>query len=175
VRIVAGAWRGRQIVAPPGDAVRPTGDRAREAWMSIVDRALPDARVLDLFAGSGALGLESLSRGAREAHFVDNGARSLQALARNIATLGAGGRAIVHRTDALAFIDVLGDERFDVAFADPPYDHGIATALARRWLANPFADLLGVEHRSDERLPEGGDTRKYGGTSITFYRAASDA
>src|SRR5215207_10585368 len=101
MRIVAGAWRGRQIKAPAGDAVRPTGDRVREAWMSIVNPFLPDAKVLDLFAGSGALGLESLSRGAREAHFVEQAARSLQVIGDNIATLGASPRAIVHRADAL--------------------------------------------------------------------------
>ena len=173
MRIIAGAWRGRQIKAPAGDVVRPTGDRVREAWMSIVRTALPDARVLDLFAGSGALGLESLSRGARETHFVENAAKSLQALTANIATLGAGDRAIVHRADALKFLDALGDERFDVAFADPPYDKGIATAIAEKWLANPFADLLGIEHRRDEKLPGDGEVRSYGGTSLTFYRLSS--
>jgi 16S rRNA (guanine966-N2)-methyltransferase len=173
VRIVAGAWRGRQIKAPAGDLVRPTGDRVREAWMSIVSKSLPDAKVLDLFSGSGALGLESLSRGAREAHFVENAARSLQVLAANIATLGAGDRAIIHRADALRFLDALGEERFDVAFADPPYDKGIATAIAEKWLAKPFADLLGIEHRRDETLPGDGDVRRYGGTSLTFYRLSS--
>src|SRR5437868_13287760 len=105
MRIVAGAWRGRQIKAPTGELVRPTGDRVREAWMSIVNASLPDARVLDLFAGSGALGLEALSRGAREAHFVENAARSLEVIAKNVTTLGAGERAIVHRADALKFLD----------------------------------------------------------------------
>src|ERR1044071_3039401 len=105
MRIVAGAWRGRQIKAPSGDLVRPTGDRVREAWMSKVNPMLPDARVLDLFAGSGALGLEALSRGASEAHFVENAARSLQVIEANIKTLDAGGRAIIHRADALKFLD----------------------------------------------------------------------
>lgn len=171
MRIVAGAWRGRQIKAPAGELVRPTADRVREAWMSIVSSALPDARVLDLFAGSGALGLESLSRGAREVHFVENAATSLRAIAANVATLGAGPRAIVHRADALHFLDALGGERFDVAFADPPYDKGLATAVAERWLKHPFADLLGVEHRVGETLPGEGERRKYGGTVITFFRA----
>jgi len=170
VRIVAGAWRGRQIKAPAGELVRPTADRVREAWMSIVNSALPDARVLDLFAGSGALGLESLSRGAREVHFVESATKSLQAISANLATLGAGARAVVHRADALQFLDALGIEPFDVAFADPPYDKGLATAVAERWLKHPFADLLGVEHRADETLPGDGERRKYGGTVITFFR-----
>ena len=174
MRIVAGAWRGRQIKAPPGDLVRPTGDRVREAWMSIVNASLPDARVLDLFAGSGALGLEALSRGARETHFVENAARSLQVMDANIKSLDAGDRAIVHRADALKFLDKIGVEHFDVAFADPPYDKGLATAVAERWLAKPFADLIGIEHRRDEKLPGSPDTRRYGGTAVSFYYVSAD-
>jgi 16S rRNA (guanine966-N2)-methyltransferase len=170
LRIIAGAWRGRQIKVPKGDLIRPTGDRVREAWMSIVNSWLPDAKVLDLFAGSGALGLESLSRGAREAHFVEMAPASLATITDNAAALGAGTRAVFHRADALKFIDALGEERFDVAFADPPYDKEIATAIAHRWIAKPFADLLGIEHRMDERLPGDPDRRKYGGTAISIYR-----
>jgi 16S rRNA (guanine966-N2)-methyltransferase len=172
LRIVAGAWRGRQIKAPPGEGVRPTGDRVREAWMSIVNSSLPDARVLDLFSGSGALGLEALSRGAREAHFVENAMTSVDAIMSNVRALSAGERAIVHRSDVLKFLETLGDERFDVAFADPPYDKGLATAVAERWIRKPFAELLGIEHRVDETLPGDGDRRKYGGTVITFYRSS---
>ena len=83
MRIVAGRWRGRQIKAPTDDRVRPTSDRVREAWMSIVNSALPDARVLDLFAGSGALGLEALSRGARWADFVETAPHALRVLRDN--------------------------------------------------------------------------------------------
>jgi 16S rRNA (guanine966-N2)-methyltransferase len=174
VRIVAGAWRGRQIKAPAGDLVRPTGDRVREAWMSIVQPSLAGAKVLDLFSGSGALGLESLSRGAREAHFVESAVKSLQTILDNVRTLGAGDRAVVHRADALKFLDSLTDETFDVAFADPPYDKGLATAVAERWLARPFAGILGVEHRRDERLPGEPDTRRYGGTAVSFYYVSAD-
>jgi 16S rRNA (guanine966-N2)-methyltransferase len=174
VRIIAGAWRGRQIKAPPGDLVRPTGDRVREAWMSIVNPSLAGARVLDLFAGSGALGLEALSRGAREVHFVESAARSLQALAANIETLGAKDRAVVHRDDALRYLDRLGDERFDVAFADPPYDKGLATAVGERWRARPFADVVGIEHRRDETLPGEPRVRRYGGTAVSFYYVSAD-
>src|SRR5437764_12710937 len=90
VRIVAGRWRGRRISAPSGSQVRPTLDRVREAWMSILQLDLPNARVLDLYAGSGALGLEALSRGAVSADFVEKNARSLRALEENIAALDAG-------------------------------------------------------------------------------------
>lgn len=138
--------------------------------MSIVNPELPGAKVLDLFAGSGALGLESLSRGAEVAHFVESAARSLATIQDNAKALDAGAKAIIHRADALEFLDALGEETFDVAFADPPYDKGLATEVANRWLARPFASLLGIEHRRDERLPGSDDRRQYGGTVITFYR-----
>jgi 16S rRNA (guanine966-N2)-methyltransferase len=175
MRIVAGAWRGRRIEALDDDRVRPTGDRVREAWMSIVGPELPEARVLDLFSGSGALGLEALSRGAVSADFVDNHPESLALIKANATTLGAGPRAVIHRADALAFIAGLAAGQFDVAFADPPYDQSLATRVAERWLARPFATILGIEHRADERLPGGGERRKYGGTAITFFRTDTDA
>jgi 16S rRNA (guanine966-N2)-methyltransferase len=170
VRIVAGRWRGRSIKAPSGDEVRPTSDRVREAWMSIVAPSLPGALVLDLFSGSGALGLEALSRGAERVDFVEVAPRSLAALRANIEALGAEEGAVVHRADALRFIAPLGARAYDVAFADPPYKLGLAEQVAARWLESPFATLLGVEHFSHDRMPEGGDTRRYGSTSITLYR-----
>jgi 16S rRNA (guanine966-N2)-methyltransferase len=164
-------WRGRRIEAPEGDRVRPTGDRVREAWMSIVGADLPGARVLDLFAGSGALGLEALSRGAAAAHFVESSMKSIAMIKANAAALGAGDRATIHRADALQFLDGLGSTTFDVAFADPPYDRELATRVAERWLQRPFAAVLGVEHREDERLPGSDDRRRYGDTIVTFFRA----
>ena len=139
--------------------------------MSIVHPALDGARVLDLFAGSGALGLEALSRGAASAEFVELNAPSLRALRANIAALGAGARAIVRRGDAARFADALEADAFDVAFADPPYRTGLAERVAARWLAVPFAAILGVEHAAREAMPEGGETRRYGDTAVTLYRA----
>lgn len=170
MRIVAGEWRGRRISAPAGDRVRPTADRVREAWMSIVNPYLPGARVLDLFAGSGALGLEALSRGADSADFVELGVKSLRTLRQNIDTLDAGGRATIHRGDAVRFVATLDADRYDVAFADPPYGQGFAARIAERWLAVPFAAMLGVEHSVRDELPPGGDSRLYGTTAITLYR-----
>ena len=138
--------------------------------MSIVNADLPDARVLDLFAGSGALGLEALSRGAAVVDFVEIAAKSLAALRANAESLGAGSAAVIHRADALRFVERLEPHAYDVAFADPPYDLGLATKVAERWLDVPFADVLGIEHRMDEVLPGGGDRRRYGGTVITFFR-----
>ena len=138
--------------------------------MSIVNADLPDARVLDLFAGSGALGLEALSRGAAVVDFVEIAPKSLAALRANADALGAGSAAVIHRADALRFVEQLDAHAYDVAFADPPYDLGLATRLAERWLGVPFADVLGIEHRVDEVLPGNGDRRRYGGTVITFFR-----
>ena len=169
MRIVGGRWRGRRI-RPPDDArVRPTADRVREAWMSIVLPSLVEARVLDLFAGSGALGLEALSRGAASVDLVEVSAGGVRAIRQNAEVLGAGDEIRVHRGDALRFIEKLDAGAFDVAFADPPYGHGLARAVAERWLAVPFATILGVEHESREPMPEG-DTRRYGSTALTFYR-----
>ena len=140
--------------------------------MSIVHPELPDARVLDLFAGSGALGLEALSRGAREAHFVEIAPKSLATLGANLRLVDAGDAAIVHRVDALRYAVNLGPEEFDVAFADPPYTMGLAEEIARSWLEVPFARILGIEHEKAVTLPEPGDRRSYGDTVVTFYRSA---
>jgi 16S rRNA (guanine966-N2)-methyltransferase len=170
VRIVAGRWRGRIIKAPADSRVRPTADRVREAWMSILMPDIPGARVLDLFAGSGALGLEAISRGAERADFVEMAPKSLSALEANVAALGAQSAAVVHRADALRFTAALDAGAFDIAFADPPYGMALGTRLAERWLEVPFAQILSVEHRVDETLPGDGERRKYGQTVITIYR-----
>jgi 16S rRNA (guanine966-N2)-methyltransferase len=172
VRIIAGKWKGRRLKPPRDSTVRPTADRVKEAWMSIVHLELADARVLDLFAGAGALGLEALSRGAREAHFVEIAPRSLATLGANLDLVEAGDHAIVHRVDALKYVAKLRRDEFDVAFADPPYAMGLADAVARAWLEVPFARVIGIEHEKAVALPEPGDRRVYGDTVITLYRSA---
>lgn len=170
MRIVSGEFGGRRLV-PPGDArVRPTADRVREAWMSILAAELPGARVLDLYAGSGALGLEALSRGAATADFVELGRASLVALARNVEALGVADRVRVHRGDALRYAERLAPGAFDLAFADPPYAHDAAERLVALFRRTPFARILSVEHRAATALA-GDDTRRYGDTAITFCHA----
>ena len=170
MRIVAGRWRGRSISAPRGTIVRPTADRVREAWMSIVQNDLPGATVLDLFSGSGALGLEALSRGASHATFVDSGTPSLVSLRANIASLGAGEVTTVQHMDSLRFLATVCQQAYDVAFADPPYRKGLAVQVANRWREQRFSRILGLEHAADEAMPGDGDTRRYGDTALTFYR-----
>jgi len=171
VRIVAGRWKGRTIEAPAGPAVRPTLDRVREAWMSILQADIPGAKVVDLFAGSGALGLEALSRGAVTADFVEKSSRSLRSLKANIEKLDASDASTIHRADALQFVERLRPDAFDIAFADPPYEGAGAARLAAHWLQLPFASILSVEHAASEAMPPGGRTRRYGTSAITIYRS----
>lgn len=208
IRIIAGEWRGRRISVPP-DGVRPTADRVREAWMSVVRPSLDGARVVDLCAGSGALGLEALSRGAVHCDFVEQDPAVRRTLEANLKELGAGSRATVHRGEAVAFLASAGSgsapggvagavtigvlvgvttpasgsssgqgvaARWDVAFADPPYNLGVAEALAARWLATGFATIFGVEHEAMLTLPvppddRVADRRVYGDTAVTIYRS----
>lgn len=169
MRIIAGRWRGRTLSAPAGQATRPTRDRVREAWMSAIQFELPGARVLDLFAGSGALGLEALSRGAAHATFVETAPPALRALQANIEKLDAGGAATVVRQDALRYAAGLEAGAFDIVLADPPYGQGDAARLAGLFLERRFARMLWLEHRADEALPAGPGirTRRYGETALT--------
>lgn len=173
MRIVAGEWRGRILKAPADTRVRPTADRVREAWMSILQPAIPGARVVDLFAGSGALGLEALSRGAWHCHFVEVSAKSLAAIRANADSLGAGDRATIVRGDAVRFVSKLEANAFDIAFVDPPYGRDLARQIVERWHAVPFATTLSVEHSSKERLAGAHDTRKYGDTALSFFHRPS--
>lgn len=169
MRIIAGRWRGRTLRAPAGRETRPTADRVREAWMSALQFDLPDARVLDLFAGSGALGLEALSRGAAHVTFIEHAARPLAALRANIAALNAADACTVVRADVLTWLARFGAQPFDLALADPPYGDGLAARLAEIFVARPFAGWLWIEHGADEELPdvEGAATRRYGDTALT--------
>jgi len=184
VRIVGGRLRGRTLAAPKGDAVRPTSDRTRESLFNILAHAYADpvtgARVLDLFAGTGALGIEALSRGAAFALFVDDGAEARALIRQNIDTLGLGAATRVFRRDATRLGAAHPVEPFSLVFLDPPYRKGMAErALASLreggWLV-PDA-LVVVEEAADAGLapPEGFaelERRTYDDTVIAFLRAA---
>ncbi len=138
--------------------------------MSIVQLSLPGARVLDLFAGSGALGIEALSRGADSAEFVDSDSRSLGVIRGNLEALGASHRSTVTRADAFEFAQSLSKDAYDVVFADPPYASEACVKLADLWLRSRFSTLIGIEHPRSVAMPTGGDTRRYGDSGVTFYR-----
>ncbi len=173
MRIIAGAWRGRRIQAPPGREVRPTGDRVREAWISALQLRIPGARVLDLFAGSGALGLECLSRGASEAVFVEQARGPLAVLRANVEALGCGERARIVQAEALTWAGALAPGAFDIALADPPYGSGYLERLLELFRSVPFAGELWIEHGTGETAPElpGLRQRRYGDTTLTWMEA----
>ncbi len=170
MRIIAGEFRGRSLKAAGDRRARPTADRVREAWFSILAPHLPGARVLDLYAGSGALGLEALSRGARHVDFVEMSKPSLAALRANVAALDVEDRVSLHREDALRFVERLAARAYDVALADPPYRSDHAQRLAAAFRRHPFAALLSVEH-SARQPADGDETRTYGDSALTFLRA----
>jgi len=175
VRVVAGAYRGRGIEAPRGRTTRPTSDRVREALFSILG-SIDGLRVLDLFAGSGALGIEALSRGAAEAVFVDSDARAAAAVRRNLDALGIDAR--VHRRDAFSWLGSAagGEEAFDLVFADPPYSSASRTAGRLSELLPPLlTDSSLTVTESDKRNPllltlPLIDERVYGDTRIAIHR-----
>ncbi|MCC7053656.1 MAG: 16S rRNA (guanine(966)-N(2))-methyltransferase RsmD [Gemmatimonadaceae bacterium] len=171
MRIIGGTWRGRQIAVPAAGGVRPTGDRVREAWFSIVQYDVPGARVVDLCAGSGALGIEALSRGATHVTFVDSSPASLAAIRSNLEALRADPVAYtLHQGDAVAFASGLEAHAFGLGFADPPYALPVAAALCDAWRRVPFATVFGVEHAASQDPGDGGDRRRYGQTAISFFR-----
>ena len=140
--------------------------------MSIVHAGIAGATVADLFAGTGALGLEALSRGAARVDFVDTEPAALALLQSNLTLLGAlPSEAVLHRADAFRVAEAHAAAPWDLAFADPPYRLGLATRLAECWLAAPFARILGVEHDAHEVVPGAHDARRYGTTMVSFYYA----
>ncbi len=173
MRIIAGRWKGRRLKPLRGKGTRPTTDRVRESWMAAVGQALEGATVLDLFAGSGALGLEALSRGAESAVFVERSRGALTTLRANIELLEAGSQTKVTTSDAMAFVDRLEGVTFDVAFADPPYGLGLALRLLETFVARPFASQLWVEHRTTDPISdlEGLRQRRYGDTILSILEA----
>jgi 16S rRNA (guanine966-N2)-methyltransferase len=171
VRIIGGSWRGRQISVPSAGGVRPTGDRVREAWFSILQFEVPQARVVDLCAGSGALGIEALSRGATHVTFVDSAPSALATIASNLQALRADPASYtLQRADAMQYARALPAQSFTLGFADPPYALDVAAGLVEAWRAIPFATVFAVEHLAAADVGDGGDRRRYGQTAISFFR-----
>jgi len=168
MRIISGCWKGHGLNVVRGRGIRPTSDRVREAWMSALGDKVAMARVLDLFAGSGALGLEALSRGAESATFVESANGSLRILIANIERLGAQNQCEIIQADAFQFLKK-PVEVFDLAFADPPYTSDAARRLVECFLSEPFAKELWLEHPWREKLTLPGDaqTRRYGDTALS--------
>lgn len=184
MRIVGGSFKGHALAAPAGSATRPTSDRVREAMFNILvhgmgEFTVAEARVLDLFAGTGALGLEAISRGARFCHFIDEATAARGVIRRNADALGVIGQAKIWRRDAARLGPCAPLPPFDLVFADPPYGKGLGeTALAGLvaggWLAPGAVVVLEEAAKAEVKTPDGlslTDSREYGDTVVRFYRA----
>ncbi len=167
LRIIAGDRGGRFIEVPPG--ARPTPERVREAWFAALGERVRGARVVDLFAGSGALGIEALSRGAEHAHFVESARRAAGVIRENLEVLGLAERGTVVRRDVFAFLESAGEAGFDLALADPPYAGDASERLLRRFRAEPFARLVCIEHGAGTDLEEAWWSRRYGDTRVSCF------
>lgn len=180
MRIVGGNFRGRKLTSLPGATTRPTADRVKEALFNIWGQLTYDALVLDLFAGSGALGLEALSRGAQHVTFVEKDRKAIQIVRTNVQRLQVADRADVVQEDVFRYIDVLAKagQTFDLITADPPYGDGLAGAVAealdRSNLLRSDGRLV-IEHHRREELPADLPNMKqirvanYGDTRLTFF------
>lgn len=173
MRIVAGKFAGRNLTTLADPRVRPTAEHVRVALLDLLQDDLAGARVLDLFAGTGALGLEALSRGAARADFVEFRPGSLHALRANVALLRLRERTRIFKRDALPFAAALEADSYDIAFADPPYESRMLDRVIDTWRENRFARVLAVEHARTHDLPRGALRRTFDDTAITIYRVAS--
>jgi 16S rRNA (guanine966-N2)-methyltransferase len=170
MRIVGGKFAGRDLVSPNDFRVRPTAEHVRAELLELLRADVATARVLDLFAGTGALALEAISRGARSADFVETRPSSLHALRANVAALRLRDRTRIFRRDALPFAAALGTDSYDLAFADPPYGSRMLDRVIDSWMATRFSKVLAVEHERTHELPRGVARREFDDTAITIYR-----
>ncbi|HWC06601.1 MAG TPA: 16S rRNA (guanine(966)-N(2))-methyltransferase RsmD [Gemmatimonadota bacterium] len=174
MRVVAGRLGGRRLRAPRGAALRPTSDRVRESIFGILGDTVLGARVLDLYAGTGAMAIEAQSRGAAEAVCVETDTAALRALERNLAELGLAGTTRVVRARALDFCRRMPEDgsRFDVVFCDPPYRDDPAPIIDVITTSDWWNRVWVLEHaarRTVSAPPEGTETRRWGDTAATFF------
>lgn len=170
MRIVAGTFAGRLLTSPGDQRVRPTAEPVRAGLMDALAADLPKARVLDLFAGTGALGLEAISRGAKQADFVEFQPASLHALKANVAALKLSKRTRIFKRDAIPFVEALSEDAYDIAFADPPYESKVLDRVLKCWRASGFASVFAVEHARAHSVPQGAKRLVFEDTVVTIYR-----
>ena len=181
MRIISGELRGRRLKAPTGLATRPTSDRLREALFNILGAEAVGSRVLDLYAGSGAVGLEAVSRGAESVVFVEHSRRALALLEENVEHCGARDAVRIVPKDAVAALKALASQglEFDIVYVDPPYDAGLYAPtlglLGTGGLVAPDGVVVVERHTHQHLAPEYGDLRHYrdvthGGSTLAFFR-----
>ncbi|MEP3048543.1 MAG: 16S rRNA (guanine(966)-N(2))-methyltransferase RsmD [Roseibium sp.] len=187
MRIVSGRFKGAALAAPKSQATRPTSDRLRETIFNILahglDVDLDGARVLDLFAGTGALGFEAISRGARHCTFIEEGAEARGVIRKNMETLSLNGVSKIFRRDATRLGSSGNIQPFDLLFADPPYDKGLgekalSSAAAGGWLKENTICVLEERATADVDIPDGFselDRREAGDSQIVFLSYANPA
>jgi 16S rRNA (guanine966-N2)-methyltransferase len=171
MRIVAGRYAGRHLTSPNDFRVRPTAEHVRAAVLDFLASELEGASIIDLFAGTGALGLEAISRGARRCDFIETRPASLFALKANVARLGVKDRTRIFKKDALPFAGQLRTDAYDLAFCDPPYESRMLDRVIEGWERTHFARTLVVEHARTHTLPAGTWHRVFDDTALTVYRA----
>ncbi len=179
MRIIAGSAKGRRLKAPKGLKTRPTGDRVREAVFNIIAPYILQARFLDLFAGSGAMGIEALSRGAAKAVFIESDRAAVKSIRENVRNTCFEGQADVFCRDVFAVLPRLHGAEFDLVYIDPPYTEQLGEKVLDVLVTNKLLSrsaIVMVETRSGDRLPESFcglkqlSTRKYGDTAVVFFR-----
>ena len=170
MRIVKGRFAGRDLVSPNDARVRPTAEHVRAAMLDALEPDLAGARVLDLFAGTGAIGLEALSRGAASADFVETRPSSLHALRANVALLRLRDRTRIFKRDALPFAGALDEDAYGIAFADPPYGSRMLDRVLDSWRERRFSPVLAVEHAAAHDLPRPERRLVFDETVVGIYR-----
>lgn len=181
MRVIAGTARGRPLVAPRGADTRPITDRVKETLFGILGERVLDARVLDLYAGSGSVGIEALSRGAAGCDFVEHDRRAIAAIRENLQRAGVEEQASVHGMDVMRYLERPDDDRFELVFLDPPYEeHAILAPLERlKGRLAPGATVV-VKHHWRTPIPEPPGLvrwreRRFGETTLTFLGATDGA
>jgi 16S rRNA (guanine966-N2)-methyltransferase len=159
----------------PAGRVRPTTEVVREAIMELIAADLTGARVVDLFAGTGAIGLEALSRGAKYCDFVENSPSALHSLKANVAALRAREKSRIYDRDVIPFVERLEADRYDIAIADPPYDSRKLNRVIARWQEVPFSRLLVLEHATGHEGVPSGEQREIAETTVTMLRIETEA
>lgn len=179
MRVVSGKSRGLQLKTIESDATRPTKDMVKEALFSIISAKIPDATFLDLFAGSGAIGIEALSRGAKKAYFSDNNIECIKVIKDNLAKAKMRDEAIVFFGDYLSMLDKIKEVKFDVIFIDPPYNKGFGVKSIERISTYDLLKTDGVLVYETDKIEQIPDTigryerfkdRKYGRNVLSFYK-----
>jgi 16S rRNA (guanine966-N2)-methyltransferase len=171
MRIVGGKLKGKELLGPSDFRVRPTAEHVRGAVLDALEADIADARVLDLFAGTGALGLEALSRGAKSADFVETRPSSLHALKANIIALRLKEKTRTFKKDAVLFAAALTTpDHYGVAFVDPPYESRQLDRVIKSWMEHGFAKVLVCEHATKHKVPAGVQALTFDDTTVTIYR-----